>query len=236
MTPKEITNRLVKDIEGMTFSPPVSYVYNPLIYARKSYDLYIRKYGRKPKEIFLLGMNPGPFGMAQTGVPFGEVEAVKNWLKIETSVGTPEKTHPKRPVDGFQCSKSEVSGRRVWGWAERRFGDPEQFFSRFFVTNYCPLIFIEESGRNRTPDKLPKIEKQPLLEVCNKALRETVKYYSPEIVIGVGAFAEKQAQAALQGLEVKTGKILHPSPANPKANRGWEDYIENELRELGIEI
>ena len=35
------------------------------------------------KRVVFLGMNPGPFGMAQVGVPFGEVAAVRDWLRID---------------------------------------------------------------------------------------------------------------------------------------------------------
>src|SRR5690606_6715112 len=127
-------------------------------------------YGRGPKEILLLGMNPGPFGMAQTGVPFGEIAAVRDWLGVRGVVGRPAIEHPKRPVQGFGCHRSEGSGKRLWGWAQDRFGEPERFFDRFFVVNYCPLVFLEVGGRNRTPDKLPVREREPLFEACDRAL------------------------------------------------------------------
>ncbi|MBT4091518.1 MAG: single-stranded DNA-binding protein, partial [Deltaproteobacteria bacterium] len=164
MTLSSIFNRLNREIRSMTFSLPVAYVYNPLEYAKKPHETYLRLYGTSPREVLLLGMNPGPFGMAQTGVPFGEITVTREWLKIEEAVQQPPRTHPKRPVEGFDCKKSEVSGRRLWGWAKSRFINPETFFDRYFVANYCPLIFIEEGGRNRTPDKLPKAEREPLFE------------------------------------------------------------------------
>src|SRR5688572_32536315 len=95
-------------------------------------------------------MNPGPFGMAQTGVPFGDVAMVRDWLGIVAAVAKPRDEHPKRPVLGFECQRSEVSGARLWGWARARFGTPQRFFERFFVANYCPLAFMESSGANRT--------------------------------------------------------------------------------------
>jgi single-strand selective monofunctional uracil DNA glycosylase len=236
MTIQKITDQLVKELKPLSFKSPVTHVYNPLHYSRKSYDVYFEKYGKGSKEILLLGMNPGPFGMVQTGVPFGEVEAVKKWLQIEEAVGHPEDSHPKRPVMGFECQRSEVSGRRVWGWAEDRFGNPQSFFKRFMVLNYCPLVFIEESGKNRTPDKLPKSEREALFKSCDKALKETVHLFAPKHVIGVGAFAEKRAHDVLKGMEVTIGRITHPSPANPKANKGWTECIENEFAAMGIQL
>lgn len=229
-----ILSELVKAVSALCFSLPVTHVYNPLVYARAPHDLYIRKYGSGPREVLLLGMNPGPWGMAQTGVPFGEVAAVSGWLGISASVEKPAAEHPKRPVEGFACRRSEVSGRRLWGWAKSQFGTPERFFSRFFVANYCPLVFMSESGKNITPNHLAKFEREPLLAVCDRALRETAAYFSPCHVIGIGDFAAQRARIALSGTKIITGKITHPSPANPKANRGWETIVTAELNALGI--
>jgi single-strand selective monofunctional uracil DNA glycosylase len=236
MNLKTITDALLNDIHPLRFGPPVTYVYNPLEYARKPYEQYLNCYASPPKEVVLLGMNPGPWGMSQTGIPFGEVGAVREWLGIQAPVDTPPLIHPKRPIQGFNCERSEVSGRRLWGWAKRTFGTPERFFARFFVANYCPLQFIEASGRNRTPQNIRKTELKPLLHACDKALRLTIQYIKPRYVIGVGNFAEERACAALSGLNVIVSRITHPSPANPKANRGWDSLIVNELSALGIKL
>jgi single-strand selective monofunctional uracil DNA glycosylase len=234
MNLNDINDALLDDLRPLCFGTPVTHVYNPLEYAREPYRKYLQLYARPPGEVFLLGMNPGPWGMAQTGVPFGEVNLVKDWLRIEAPVGAPHEMHPKRPVQGFACLRSEVSGKRLWGWARKTFGTPEAFFTRFFVANYCPLIFIEESGRNRTPNTLRKAERTPLLSACDRALLRTVQWMKPRYVLGIGQFAEERARAALSGVDVKIGRISHPSPANPRANRGWEALVTGELKELGI--
>ncbi|MGD9187409.1 MAG: single-stranded DNA-binding protein [Desulfobacteraceae bacterium] len=223
-------------LAGLQFKSPVVSVYNPLEYARKAYDNYWRRYAGSPREIVLLGMNPGPWGMVQTGIPFGDVQMVRHWLEIDTPVQVPAKQHPKRPVQGLDCPRSEVSGRRLWGWAKERFQTPDRFFERFWVANYCPLAFMESSGRNRTPDKLPKAEKQPLFEICDQALRLTIEAMQPNYVIGIGSFAAQRAKAALKGMNLRLGQITHPSPANPRANRGWASYIEAELEAMGISL
>ncbi len=231
-----INEALVESLRPLRFGPPVTHVYNPLEYARKPYDLYLTRYAHCPQEVVLLGMNPGPWGMAQTGIPFGEVHLIREWLGIEAPVEHPPQEHPKRPVEGFACHRSEVSGKRLWGWARKRFQSPERFFARFLVLNYCPLLFIEASGRNRTPDKLRSEERNPLLAICDQALRQSLEVLKPEWVIAIGRFAEKRAIIALKGLPVEVGRISHPSPANPKANRGWEKLIEGELKDLGISL
>lgn len=232
----DIADALVAELRTLRFGSPVAYVYNPLEYARKAHAEYIRRYGRRQRAVILLGMNPGPWGMAQTGVPFGEISFVRDWLGINEPVGKPDREHPKRPIVGFACERSEVSGARLWGWARDTCGTPARFFSRFFVANYCPLSFLEDSGRNRTPDKLPVEERLPLMAACDEALRATVKHFKPKFVIGVGTFAERRALSALEGMSVKVGRILHPSPASPAANRGWATRATAELAEYGIRV
>jgi single-strand selective monofunctional uracil DNA glycosylase len=233
---ESIMTDLVNQLRPLRFGPPVTHVYNPLEYAGEAYRQYHAKYGATPKDIIFLGMNPGPWGMAQTGVPFGEIQAVRDWMKIKAPVGTPHEMHPKRPVMGFFCPKREVSGKRLWGWVQKTFQTPKRFFSRFFVANYCPLLFIEGSGRNRTPDQIRAVEGKALQKACDQALRRTVEYFKPRYVIGVGKFAEKRARIAIDNRKVKIGMIAHPSPANPQANRGWESLIVKQLTDLGIRI
>ncbi len=236
MTLVDVSRILSERVARLKFAAPVHCVYNPLVYARASHELYLSRYGAGPKEVLLLGMNPGPFGMAQTGVPFGDVTMVRDWLGVSAAVDKPPLEHPKRPVLGFACPRSEVSGTRLWGWARDRFGTPEQLFRRFFVVNYCPLAFVEADAKNRTPDKLPAAEQQALSKVCDDALREIVRLLRPRLVVGVGGFAERRARAALAAEGVQIGTILHPSPASPLANRGWAGTIERQLTELGVEL
>jgi len=231
-----VADDLSAAVGRLAFAAPVTHVYNPLAYAREVHHHYLLRYGSGGKQVLLLGMNPGPWGMAQTGVPFGEIAAARDWLGLEGEVGRPEAEHLKRPVEGFSCARSEVSGRRLWGWARERFGSPEAFFARFFVYNYCPLAFLEESGRNRTPDKLPAAEREPLFAACDAALRRAVEILGVPRVVGVGAFAEGRAAAALDGHGVAVGRILHPSPASPAANRGWSEQAERELAAQGVEL
>lgn len=229
----DATRALSGQVDALPFAAPVSHVYNPLDYAWEVHCNYLQRYGNGSKRVVFLGMNPGPFGMAQTGVPFGEIAAVRDWLGLAGPVGKPERENPKRPVEGFACSRGEVSGQRLWGLFRERFGTPEAFFAEHFVANYCPLVFFEE-GRNLTPDKLPAREAEPLQAACDAHLRAMIEALAPEWVIGVGAWAEKRAMLALAGLPLRFGRILHPSPASPAANRGWAPAATKQLVELGI--
>lgn len=231
-----ISRELSRSMAPFSESSGAAFTYNPLEYARVPHELYLKKYGKGPKEVVLLGMNPGPFGMAQTGVPFGDVSFVRDWLKIAGRVDAPAREHPKRKVTGFACEKSEVSGTRLWSFARDRFKTPETFFQRFFVVNYCPLVFMEPSGKNLTPDKLKRDVREQLFAACDKALLAIIGELKPEWVLGVGAFAQKQAIRALSGLDVQIGTILHPSPASPLANRGWADIAAQQFDEMGISL
>lgn len=231
----EASRQLSRAVSDLRFASPVAYVYAPLDYAREPHEAYLERWGGGTKEVLLLGMNPGPFGMAQTGVPFGDVGMVTKFLGIRGAVTKPAREHPDRPVLGFECARGEVSGKRLWGFAESSFGTAARFFERFFVWNYCPLAFLEESGKNRTPDKLPKGEQTALFAACDAALVRIARVLDVRHVVGVGAFAAGRAERALAGLPVRIGTVLHPSPASPRANLGWERLAREELRGIGIE-
>ena len=235
---------LSRALAQLRFPAPVAHVYDPHVYAWAPYEAYVNRYGAGPKRVVLLGMNPGPFGMMQTGVPFGEIAAVRDWMGIRARVDKPEHEHPKRPIEGFDCKRSEVSGRRLWGWAAARFGAAQAFFADWFVLNYCPLAFLEASGRNFTPDKLPAALLAEVHDACDRHLAAALTTLAPEWAIGVGAFAEKRIRAVVESdlidgavaRRIRVGQILHPSPASPAANRGWEAAAEQQLAALGVPL
>jgi single-strand selective monofunctional uracil DNA glycosylase len=233
----EAAERLRKDVQQFDFSSSVPWVYNPLDYAWHAHAQYLQRYARGSCRVLFLGMNPGPWGMAQTGVPFGEIAAVTNWLGIDAPIRRPDPEHPKRPVDGLACKRSEVSGRRLWGLFAEQYRNADAFFDEHFVANYCPLVFMEQSARNLTPDKLPVGLRSPLEEVCDQHLRRLIDALSPAWVIGVGGFAEKcglRVVGRYDLQDIQVGRILHPSPASPAANRDWSGTVQRQLQELGV--
>jgi single-strand selective monofunctional uracil DNA glycosylase len=235
---------LSRTLAALRFAPPVAHVYDPLQYAWAPYEAYVTRYGATPKRVVLLGMNPGPFGMMQTGVPFGEVAAVRHWMGLHSRVARPAQEHPRRPIEGFDCPRSEVSGRRLWGWAALRFGAADAFFRDWFVLNYCPLVFLEASGRNFTPDKLPAPERRAVAQACDRHLAAALSALQPDWAIGVGAYARDCLHRVLEGDDVdsalarriRVAQILHPSPASPAANRGWDQAVDRTLAQLGVPV
>ncbi len=226
--------KLSRAVSGLSFSAPVTHVYNPLDYAWACHEQYLRRYGDGEKRIVFVGMNPGPFGMTQIGVPFGEIAAARDWLRLDAPIAKPAWENPARPIEGWTCPRSEVSGRRLWGLFAQRYGAAEKFFAEHFVANYCPLAFFA-GARNITPDKLTAEEAAPLFMACDAHLVEVVSASGAEWVIGIGGFADVRVRHALADVSgIRFGRILHPSPASPAANHGWAEQATRQMQALGL--
>uniref|UniRef100_A0A224YZ97 Single-strand selective monofunctional uracil DNA glycosylase n=1 Tax=Rhipicephalus zambeziensis TaxID=60191 RepID=A0A224YZ97_9ACAR len=168
-------------LSRIPYGSKVSHVYNPLEYARETHECFVRKYCRTRKEVLFLGMNPGPFGMAQNGVPFGDTAHVVGWLGIQGHVAKPKHEHPRRPVLGLGCTRSEA--------------------------------------------------------ICDAALLSVLELLRPEAVVGIGCYARDRALSALSASSFEPPRVLcltHPSPASPKANRGWHALALSELLSFGL--
>jgi single-strand selective monofunctional uracil DNA glycosylase len=228
--------RLSRDAGRIRFGHPVHYVYNPLEYAREPHELYLARYAAGRKRIVLLGMNPGPWGMAQTGVPFGEIAMVSEWLGIRGSVKAPAGGHPRVKVQGFECARHEVSGTRLWGFLRGRYGTANEMARELFVSNYCPLLFLDEAGRNITPDHLARPDQPALFEACDRFLRVVIETIQPQWLVGVGRFAERRLQAVVEKtcLPGRVTSITHPSPANPRSQKDWGATVSAALVEQGV--
>ncbi len=234
---EEAAARLRDDVDDLALGGKVAYAYNPLRYAWAPHAAYARTYGKNSRRAILVGMNPGPWGMGQTGIPFGDVKKVRDWMDIEAPVGQPPHLHPKRPVTGFACTRSEPSGTRLYSWAEAQYGAAAAFFDTFYVVNYCPLLMFTDEGKNLTPADLPVAQKQAIVDVCDPHLGRIIEALEPRFVIGVGQYAAAQAERVVDGMardDVTVGSVLHPSPANPQANRGWAQAAQAQLEAMGV--
>lgn len=222
-----IARRLARDASMLEWRTP-SHVYNPLQYAWDGHRAYLGRYGEKPGRVLLVGMNPGPWGMAQTGVPFGNVTTVRDWFRIDTTLARSlPMQHPKYPILGMRCHHDEGSGQRLWSWAKCRFGEPERFFDRFFVWNYCPLLFLARN-RNLPPSGLSAGEAAALDSVCGHALDRVMAILEPVAVVGIGRYAEQRMHELTDG-GLPVSYLPHPSPANPMASRHWSELADRVL-------
>ena len=204
--------------------------YNPLDYAWDAHEAYLRRMGGSGARTVILGMNPGPHGMGQMGIPFAATSVVRDLLGITgIPVNQPEAADPRRPVVGLEYAREEVSGTRLWGLLAEHYGDAGAIASSVFLVNHCPLmLFSGARATNITPDKVAGPTAQILLERCDQHLCEVVSVLGAERVIGVGKFAESRARSALADEVVKVVGCWHPSPASPLANRnGGADWRAN---------
>lgn len=229
-----LAQELAEACDRLSFAQPVACVYNPLRYAQAAWATYCRRYATGPRPVLFLGMNPGPFGMVQTGIPFGDPGQVREFLHIDTGVEPPARQHPRRPVQGFACRRGEVSGRRLWSALALRFGSAEALFQQHFVVNWCPLAFLDDGGRNLTPDKLPLAERSTLEALCDRHLARQTEVLATHTVVGIGTFAAARARKALAGTTIRVVDVPHPSPASPLANRGWEPLFRAALAKAGL--
>lgn len=249
----EIYRQLTADLAGVTaetMGDPVRWVYKPLEYAGSIHGRYIERYcPREPGSVLFMGMNPGPDGMAQTGIPFGAVTAVRDYLALGGPIASPAKTHPKKPVLGFACPKIEPSGKRLWGLVRERFPDPMSFFARNFVINHCPLLFLAGTGSNIAAAQLSARQLSDFIPACDRAAAAVIAELEPRALVGIGAFAYKAFMRIRDSLlaptfgpegtprwlrELEIVQILHPSPASPAANRGWAERVATDLENAGL--
>ena len=235
----EASSKLRDDVEKFADSlvkeGSVDAIYNPLAYAWEPHRAYLELASGGGAKTLLLGMNPGPHGMGQMGIPFAATSVVRDLLKITNlEVGQPRTPHPKRPISGLDWPKEEVSGTRLWGLLANEYGSAESIFKSVFLLNHCPLmLFSGERATNITPDKITGPTTKALLERCDEHLREVVDIMQIERVIGVGRYSEKRALNALSGIDISVTTCWHPSPASPLANRNkgedWKKNVRNVL-------
>ncbi len=171
---KQRTAELSEELDAIG-APPGIVVYNPLAYARPAHEAYLDLF-RGPRRIVIAGMNPGPWGMVQTGVPFGNVGHARQIVTLRSIlpetpldhlVSTPSLALASRPVLGYRCVRDEVSGRRLWEGLCPLWAPPEEeaqaldlipgynrsrdllrrMLGEVFVMNLCPLAFFEDGPR-----------------------------------------------------------------------------------------
>lgn len=234
-----LTDNLADACDRLPPPPKDMLVRNPLRYARAGHRAWLRKFAPAHPGLHCLfvGVNPGPWGMGQTGVPFGQIAAVRDWMGLDFVVQQPPNPHQARPVQGLDCKRSEVSGARLWGLMQERFGTAQNFFGTHFVVNHCPLLFTDLGGgraRNLTPDKLPRPWRDELLAICDDWLLAVLRLLAPRFAISIGGETHKRLLAMAEGLELQVGRMPHPSPANPQASHDYSGKATAALVAAGV--
>ncbi|XP_054745917.1 single-strand selective monofunctional uracil DNA glycosylase [Anastrepha obliqua] len=212
----------------------ITHVYNPVEYASGLHCAYLQKFLDGPKRVMFVGMNPGPNGMGQTGVPFGNILTVRNEMSLSGSVQQPPSVHVKRPVRGFECSIEEPSGVRIWSLFKKLAGGSLNTFGRqCFVHNFCPLIFYDNAGRNITPSELKGDYKEKIGKECLDVLDLELDLVKPEILVAVGLYMYGMVSRSRHAKDLKIYKLPHPSPRSLN-NQNWPEKAEQLLLELDL--
>lgn len=131
----------------------------------------------------------------------------------------------------------QVSGARFWGLFKKLCGTPENFFKSCFVHNYCPVAFLTKTGRNITPPQLPAAVLNKLNATCDEALIEIMRLLQTRLVVAIGKFVQQRVEIILKRNSIDTIRvetIMHPSPVNPAANKGWEEVVIKQLKKIGV--
>lgn len=258
-----------------TFRHPagVSHVYNPLSYMATAHEAWLSRYVQygecdevavTPSPYLILGMNPGPWGMVQTGVPFGDVPNAGKLIgvrdgstpftaQIPCGVSLPAifkpqldgiQLHPKRPVQGFACTRVEASGDRLWGGLATVWGLLDAVLDDCFAMNYCPLAYFSgEAGENVTPEAFIKAGPyrdeayaQELDDVCGAYLRTVMRAMDTKVVLAIGRYAERKAKIAASMVANKPAVVYltHPSPLATRNAEQWAEMARTTMQAAGV--
>ena len=182
---------LAKALAAMPAMTMVSLIYDPMglcLCDASGLLPNIRQFHQE--KVVFLGMNPGPYGMVQSGIPFGEIAAVTEWLQLASTDSQTDERTPKATHHGLIVPRSEVSGRRLWGLFAERFTSAEDFFADHFILNYCPLAFLAETGRNITSTSSAAQTRAFMAQHCDQHFKKALNALQPDWCIGVGGYAE----------------------------------------------
>ena len=225
-------------------------VWNPGRYGERWHRRFRETYPPGPNPVLLLGLNPGPYGMGQTGIPFTDIRRLESDLpelaaRLRTdgeSIGLPGLAPPdlRRRLD----RTFESSSIRVYRFLRLAGGSAGAGWRRVVAANPCPMLFMEGTV-NRTPADLRRALRKrggrlervtARLEECDQlrreCAREAVRVLEPRGVILLG----RNIQEALAGdpsLGAVPGGVLaweHPARAVPDA---WAGGLVRAVRRRG---
>lgn len=273
------TRALADDLHALRCPAGVSHVYNPLRYMWPAHERFLSRHyvrereslpnvGRldlyrpagtaKSRRYLILGMNPGPHGMVQTGLPFGDVVNAAAMLGYKTGDQIPAPDlasvalHPSRPVIGLSATRREASGERLWGGLASIWGSLDAVLADCFAANYCPLAYFADdaSGTNVTPEEFGKrtVNGKPnprydtayaaeLDEVCLPYLVRVARAMRVEVILAVGRYAEVKAkiiaalcpEATRRCPSPKVVYLTHPSPLATRSAGEWATMARHAL-------
>jgi single-strand selective monofunctional uracil DNA glycosylase len=226
-------------------------IWNPGLYAASWHALFRKEYPASAGCILVFGLNPGPYGMAQTGIPFTDLKRLREHLPrlakgLErrgcSLAGVGLAPRSLRP---YLSRTFESSAVRVYRFLSRGWGSAEDGWRSVVVANPCSLLFMDAAGENRTPADLvgavsrrtgSLVAARRLRERCNAlrrlAAREAVRVLSPRGVVLLGKDAQRAMQTGIAPL-LGPDSILgweHPARAVPDR---WAMGLLEEIKRRG---
>jgi single-strand selective monofunctional uracil DNA glycosylase len=223
-------------------------VLNPGRYGERWHARFRRAYPMSPRPLLVFGLNPGPYGMAQTGVPFTDLKRLESalpglWKDLVASGEPVTRPGLAPPSLARHLTRTfESSSVRVYRFLERAYGRPELALREVVFVNPCPLLFIDpETGANRTPADLPRALRarkaaelvHAFEELRRATVLEAVAELEPRgaILLGrdVAAAVGEALRAALGARSVVEWE--HPARAVPET---WSRGLADELRKRGL--
>ena len=132
-------------------------VWNPGSYGAPWHRVFREIYPLRERPILMFGLNPGPYGMGQTGIPFTDVRRLRQCLPKMALTLRERGREPRVPglaprsLRRFFTREFESSAVRVYRFLELGWGSAEKGWRSVGVANSCPLLFLDPEGRNQTP-------------------------------------------------------------------------------------
>ena len=198
-----------------------------------AHEQYLKRFGEGRKRVVFLGMNPGPFGMVQVGVPFGEVNAVRDWMQISAPVAPPKTPNPSRPVEGFTCQRSEVRVSACGRFFAERYPHAQDF-CRPLCAELLPAGVLR-SRAQRDTRQAPEERNRTALCRLRCTFRRASTRWRRNGWSASASLPDAGASSACPFVPAGEDRHrAHPSPAGPIANRGWAPQAAAQLTALGI--
>ncbi|KAI8124664.1 hypothetical protein FF38_10666 [Lucilia cuprina] len=227
----KLETQLNEKLRNITTPLEISYIYNPVEYAADLHQAYLKKYLKGGKKVLFIGLNPGPNGMGQTGIPFGNITTVRDKMGLNGTVNQPPNIHPKRPVNGLATTIEEPSGKRLWTkFQELSDGSLDIFFEQCFVYNFCPLLFYNSKGDYISPQKLKAPYNRQISNACLHTIEQILELIQPEVIVAIGRYAYDNLKAVKYCIEKRLLYLRHPSPR--ACTKNWskiaDEFFKNE--------
>ncbi len=228
-------------------------IWNPGLYGETWHARFRRLYRPGQHPLVVFGLNPGPYGMAQTGIPFTDIRRLVSALPDLAAElrGRGERVEPPglappglRP---YLSRSFESSAVRVYRFLKKGWGGAERGWTEVVVANPCTLLFIDPAeGKNRTPADLARAARlrgsgrdqvRELVEsfgrIRIRCAVESIEALSPRGAILLGKDVQAALGPALRRIlgEARVIPWEHPARAVPES---WASGLLSALRRRGL--